>query len=1603
MVVSFTTSGVAPATLDAEHLSRHFVVANGARLYLHNLILTGGFVSGGADGGSVHVSGIGSALVLLGVLLRDNMVAGEGFFDTRGGCVFAEDGSMVNATGCQFDNVTAGFGGAICVTAATFYVRGCTFARNRARRGASLAVQRESSGVRPAWGIVSDSAAYNGSATFFSGFAFNIGSYLEVNNVRIVGAYAGMGRNICCASGIIWPVSPAQCILNDVLFEDCRSGTDGAGIWTLDYAPPETAGNDMLVRLNRVTFRNCVAETDGGGAWFFYSTVELTDVIFEGCQAGYYGGGILLAGNEPGIPARLTRVNFTRCVSLNNKGGAMYMRDNAVAIYEDGYIDSCTAHEEGGAISSAIASQTLTMRHVTVYRCSATTRGGAFQFHGVADLVDTHWIECSSKHGGAFDLHAPLSLTMTGGSIVRCFSTFDQFSEASAFWSYTGSHAVFQGVEMADCHSSGGFAIRVAGTVHMNGCRLVRMGSAATSGWSGAIGAAGELVLQDTTIEGFTSASPAEAQDAATAIVAATATSTAASSANVNYAADSPASAGCLDVSGGTTSLRNVTMRHCRVNSAGSGAYLRVASSSHVVGEALQIEPDCTDSSSQPYVQRTGSPPLPLALRKLSIVTDGCIPNPSLLLASDTSIATCTELLSLSAAARCGAATICTDVPIFARGPSSLTSAWCSCTGAAFAKATSTSTAELLPYSFGCFTQRRAQSIEAVGTTTSSLVFYLTKTRMSQQTQTQMLSIDMAGSDTDMGALWQIGSTPRWLTVNPGAGSLNASETSARFLVEARTAGWPGMQGPYETVLNVSVLSGLNSVFSVPVFVFVTATTVNASWGTVDLQGYTCNRTREPTTTAIAGTQMEVAFVGCDQDGLKNFADPQSFTAFAIGSGTSVSVPIEYDAVTGDFSVIFSSHLPGRYMLTLQLAGQPVANELAVVIRCAAGQLLMDDGTCGCAAGSMPNSNAARRAFEPCISCSTVSTSSWAFPGDTTCGRCRENLFYSDATGRCEPCPLGGVCAAGSRIETIILEVGYWRLSNRTIDVRQCLFHYDQAMTPCRGGLVEEVCEGNLHGPLCDSCDRPTSTSDGSYFDSSIARCIVCPEPGARSGLISGIVLGTVAVVLVLALLTYRPPSALQGVSDRLKWISRFIAPLGLLPKAKQLVSFFQVLFSLGDVYRTSLPPEFDEYLAWIRWITFDIFDIYPPECVGSYTVRLIVTALSPLILIAVTLFVSTIGGYACRSTHKGAAVGGSIVVVIIWVLTPPVSKMILSVFDCESYRAVDAPHERRMWFMLADKSYECYESAEYNELAMLSSVFVVVWPVGMPLLLLCLLFCARRNYRAKSSLLARAIAPLASEYDAASYYWEVLEILRRLLLSAFLLAIPPDKSTMRITIALVTCFLYLCLLSTIRPFNRTDDTVVAASANLMLVFVFVIAIQVKIFDDIASKDESEAQRVLGFKSSFDASIMFIVIAFIQVAVVTAAILDKLRRSIQATRREQLALNVERVKKAINSVKLLRHPCTFITFQTLREADKFVVHEKLRDDGLLYVLDTYEMLVDFLGKEKTLFVSHQWLSFTAPDPNRVQYRALVEACDALCAQKGLAAEKLFIWLECGRT
>jgi hypothetical protein len=107
----------------------------------------------------------------------------------------------------------------------------------------------------------------------------------------------------------------------------------------------------------------------------------------------------------------------------------------------------------------------------------------------------------------------------------------------------------------------------------------------------------------------------------------------------------------------------------------------------------------------------------------------------------------------------------------------------------------------------------------------------------------------------------------------------------------------------------------------------------------------------------------------------------------------------------------------------------------------------------------------------------------------------------------------------------------------------------------------------------------------------------------------------------------------------------------------------------------------------------------------------------------------------------------------------------------------------------------------------------------------------------------------------------------------------------------------------------------------------------------------------------------------------------------------------ERIDKACRATKTCMFNVCFIKYATFKKAGKLIRHEKHRENGELISLDTYEEVFEWVSKHFTMFVSHQWLGFTEPDPDNVHFPAICSACETLCAKFNLKEEELFIWVD----
>ena len=196
---------------------------------------------------------------------------------------------------------------------------------------------------------------------------------------------------------------------------------------------------------------------------------------------------------------------------------------------------------------------------------------------------------------------------------------------------------------------------------------------------------------------------------------------------------------------------------------------------------------------------------------------------------------------------------------------------------------------------------------------------------------------------------------------------------------------------------------------------------------------------------------------------------------------------------------------------------------------------------------------------------------------------------------------------------------------------------------------------------------------------------------------------------------------------------------------------------------------------------------------------------------------------------------------------------------------------------MRQDASVEC-GTEDHESITALATGFIVLWPAGWLCLSTSRLGACYRPLQAKTpNALTRATAFLHREYTKTWYWWEAVELARKLVLTGFVLLIPEKNAFLRLVVATLVCSCYAVVLAVVRPYKRVEDNVLAVATSLALLLLFLGTNWTTIFLGIEERSGTDdADAVLGFGSlnaivdTMIGLVVFALVVFLIGAVVAA-------------------------------------------------------------------------------------------------------------------------------------
>jgi hypothetical protein len=375
----------------------------------------------------------------------------------------------------------------------------------------------------------------------------------------------------------------------------------------------------------------------------------------------------------------------------------------------------------------------------------------------------------------------------------------------------------------------------------------------------------------------------------------------------------------------------------------------------------------------------------------------------------------------------------------------------------------------------------------------------------------------------------------------------------------------------------------------------------------------------------------------------------------------------------------------------------------------------------------------------------------------------------------------------------------------------------------------ELVCARNTDGPLCALC-LP------GYFHIG-AGCKSCADPENLPW--AHISCAAALALVVLARVLYKKLRAKigkgreedaqgEGGGEQSRWQ---VTLKRLRPVVKQVISFYQVITLFGDVYHVPYPSLYLGFMSWFSAFNFDFAFVLRLECVVDFTwhstmyVTLVMFAALAGIQFLLLVFMEA------RSMQRKEPPGyvktaAKVIVVLTYGCYPSFSNTLFQAFNCQK---VDGKT-----YLRHDFKIEC-ESSAHQVAQTAAGLGIVVCSIGIPLMYLLVLQRHRNDLTDNDPTSDRSAEHLAffkEDYKPKYWYWESIELARKLLLTGFAALWLPG-TLMQVITSLFVCLVNIVMVSRCAPYcghEHEGDDAKQKKSNAAVVNTFALQAVVMTF-----------------------------------------------------------------------------------------------------------------------------------------------------------------------------
>ena len=181
----------------------------------------------------------------------------------------------------------------------------------------------------------------------------------------------------------------------------------------------------------------------------------------------------------------------------------------------------------------------------------------------------------------------------------------------------------------------------------------------------------------------------------------------------------------------------------------------------------------------------------------------------------------------------------------------------------------------------------------------------------------------------------------------------------------------------------------------------------------------------------------------------------------------------------------------------------------------------------------------------------------------------------------------------------------------------------------------------------------------------------------------------------------------------------------------------------------------------------------------------------------------------------------------IFYTLSTGLATRIFRLFKCRLIQ--------EQWYLVADYNQVCFKT-KWNSFAIMAGFFGVVYIVGIPTAELLVLFCNRSKLYSNERLKTR-FGSFYLHYKSTTYYFDVLDLARRLLLTGGLIMMG-GESVAQIFLGIVVCAIWMLALAYKEPYKNGSDNSLAILVSFQLMLTLISGMALKLYSLTPGQNE---------------------------------------------------------------------------------------------------------------------------------------------------------------------